>query len=122
MTHVLLGYPLPAPHLACYSFLMKRNLYHQLLLWKKSKNRKPLVLRGARQVGKTHLLKAFGENEYKHCIYLNFEENPQLAHFFSEHLNPHRILENLRIYLDKPINPKDSFIIFDEIQECPPAL
>jgi predicted AAA+ superfamily ATPase len=101
---------------------MKRNLYHKLLDWKKSKNRKPLVLRGARQVGKTYLLKTFGKNEYQHCLYLNFEENPQLAGFFSEKLDPNRILENLRIYLDNLIHAKDCFIIFDEIQECPEAL
>lgn len=101
---------------------MKRDLYKKLLAWKASKDRKPLVLRGARQVGKTHLLKSFGKQEYVDCIYLNFEENPKLNGLFSSELTPSTILENIRIYLNQDIQPETTLLIFDEIQESPAAL
>jgi len=101
---------------------MKRDLYGELLSWKASKSRKPLILRGARQVGKTHLLKKFGKQEYDTCIYLNFEEDPKLAEFFSEALSPSSILEKIGIYLEREIKPEGTLLIFDEIQECPAAL
>src|SRR5690348_3593785 len=99
--------------------MIQRNLYHQLLAWKVSKQRKPLILRGARQVGKTRLLKVFGEQEYTHSVYLNFEEAPELARFFESSLEPKRILEFLSIYTGQEILPNETLIIFDEIQECP---
>ncbi len=101
---------------------MNRNLYHKLLKWKTSHNRKPLILRGARQVGKTHLLKLFGKQEYASCTYLNFEEDPKLNDFFTEHLSPSAILERLSIYLDQPLQAENRLLIFDEIQESPAAL
>ena len=101
---------------------MKRDLYTKLLQWKNAKNRKPLILRGARQVGKTHLLKKFGSSEYEKCIYLNFEENPNLKEFFVGRLKPSILLENISAYLEKEIRADSTLIIFDEIQESPNAL
>ena len=81
--------------------MIKRNLYKKLLQWKNYKNRKPLILRGARQVGKTFLLKLFGKQEYSSVIYLNFEEDPKLINLFTGNLNPTTILENISIYTNK---------------------
>jgi predicted AAA+ superfamily ATPase len=101
---------------------MERDIYHKLFEWKKSDLRKPLILRGARQVGKTYALIAFAEREYTDSVYLNFDELPRLADFFSEDLDPDRILKDLTTYFKKPIYPESTLIIFDEIQECPNAL
>lgn len=101
---------------------MERNLYPKLLNWKQSQGRKPLILRGARQVGKTHLLKTFGAREYESVAYLNFEDDPHLGDFFAGSLKPEKILDQLRIYLDIPIEANKTLLIFDEIQECAHAL
>lgn len=101
---------------------MKRDLYQKLIEWKTSKQRKPLVLRGARQVGKTTLLKHFGKSEFGNVLYINFEEMPKAKEFFAQDLNPQRIIRDLSIYFNQEINPLDSLIFFDEIQECPDAL
>lgn len=101
---------------------MKRDLYQELLAWKASKNRKPVILRGARQVGKTYLLKLFGQKEYANYTYLNFEADPKLGDFFVGALKPSTILENISIYLDQDIQPENSLLIFDEVQESPGAL
>ncbi|SRR5579883_638665 len=101
---------------------MKRYLYKQLLEWKASPNRKPLVLRGARQVGKTFLLKTFAQQEYRSFLYLNFEEDPKLDSLFANNLKPATILENISTYLNYDIQPEETLLIFDEIQESPSAL
>lgn len=101
---------------------MKRAFYQKLLHWKGSSLRKPLILRGARQVGKTYLLTEFARKEYKDSLYLNFDENPQLASFFAQDLNPERIIRELNLYFKKKILPETTLLIFDEIQECPQAL
>lgn len=101
---------------------MDRALYHQLTVWKKSKNRKPLLLQGARQVGKTFLLKTFAKKEYADCCYVNFEENPKCKDFFKDKLEPNKILQQLSLYLNQKILPEETLIFFDEIQECPEAL
>ncbi len=72
---------------------MKRDFYTKLLEWKQSEDRKPLILKGARQVGKTYILKEFGKNEYTNTAYFNFEEDPNLKDFFIGRLQPERILE-----------------------------
>lgn len=100
---------------------MERAFYQKLIQWKKSAQRKPLILRGARQVGKTYLLKEFAQ-EYLDHVYLNFDEEPSLASFFQENLAPDRILKELNIYFKKKILPGSTLIILDEIQECPQAL
>ena len=101
---------------------MKRAIFKQLLAWKTSQRRKPLILQGARQVGKTYILKTLGEKEYPHYVYVNFEEDPKLKGLFEDSLNPRRVLQDLSIYLNQDIQPEKTLIIFDEIQECPNAL
>lgn len=100
---------------------MKRHFYAEILKWKNDPLRKPLILKGARQVGKTTLLLEFGQKEYEDVAYFNFEEKPELKTFFEPNLNPKRIIEELSLYRKKPISQK-TFIIFDEIQTCPKAL
>lgn len=101
---------------------MKRALWSDLLDWKKSAHRKPLILQGARQVGKTHLLKALGRLAFSHTVYLNFEETPSAKTLFDGDLVPERIIRDLKLWLGNHIQHEDTLIIFDEIQECPAAL
>lgn len=101
---------------------MKRLIYQRLLAWKHKKDRKPLILKGVRQTGKTYSLKEFGENEYPVCHYLNFEENKKAASAFEGNLNPNQILTNLNFLFNKTIDIKNDLLIFDEIQACPAAL
>ena len=100
---------------------MKRDLYKKLLQWKASTDRQPLIIQGARQVGKTHLLKAFGDQEFKKTCYINFEEMPECKAFFDQDLKPARILKDLSIHFEMTLDT-ETLIIFDEIQECPNAL
>jgi predicted AAA+ superfamily ATPase len=101
---------------------MKRDIYKKMLEWKSSKRRKPLLLRGARQVGKTYTLQQFGDKEYDNVAYFNFEENPALDDFFQQKLDPRAIIANLSLYIDREIKPGSDLIIFDEIQEANHAL
>ena len=101
---------------------MKRDLYADLCAWKGSGRRKPLILRGARQVGKTHLLKEFGNKEYSGVAYFNFEEDPRLKGFFTGRLNPTALIEALGLYRNEPIKAGEDLIIFDEIQASNEAL
>ncbi len=101
---------------------MKRDIYAKLLAWKSSPRRKPLILQGARQTGKTFILKEFGHNEYSNVVYCNFEENPSLDQFFQRDLNPERILAELSIYMNLEIRPRADLVIFDEIQASNHAL
>ena len=101
---------------------MKRNAILKLVQWKNSPERKPMVLRGARQVGKTWLMKEFGKNYYKSFVYFNFDEEDELKSIFETNKNPHRIIELLSMISDEKIEPEKTLIIFDEIQECPEAL
>ena len=93
-----------------------------LIRWKASEERKPMVLKGARQVGKTWLMKEFGKNYYTSYVYFNFDEEDDLKSIFETNKNPHRIVELLSLISGKKILPKETLIIFDEIQECPEAL
>lgn len=97
---------------------MKRLVMKQLLEWKESKYRKPLILKGVRQVGKTWVLKELG-NYYEHVAYFNFDENEELKDFFSTTKDVNRILQNLMMATSQVITPNDTLIIFDEIQDCP---
>jgi uncharacterized protein len=99
-----------------------RNIESKLLGWKASVNRKPLILRGARQVGKTFLLRKFGENYFERTAYFNFDEQPELKQFFTETKDVHRILRNLSLVCGKEIKPHTTLVFFDEIQECNEAL
>lgn len=94
----------------------------RLRAWKQQANRKPLILMGARQVGKTYILNKFAECEYQYKLYLNFENNPRLCRLFDSSLDPKVILNSLSIETGIDITPGKTLIIFDEVQECPNAL
>ena len=101
---------------------MQRDAYIKLKHWKSSPKRKPLLLRGARQTGKTYLLKAFGQAEYDSLVYFNFEEDPNLKGFFAERVRPSGIIQNLALYTGKKIRPGVDLIVFDEVQASNGAL
>lgn len=101
---------------------MERFAYQQLLSWKASIRRKPLLLQGARQVGKSYLLESFGQREFKNYHVFNFELDRRLARIFTQDLVPNRILTELSLHLGEKIDPKSDLITFDEIQECPRAI
>ncbi|MCK5823166.1 MAG: ATP-binding protein [Bacteroidales bacterium] len=101
---------------------MKRTLYKDLLIWKNNKKRKPLLLQGARQVGKTYLVNEFGHTEYSTYINLNFEQNPDLVSLFKDDLSPEKIINNISLYIGRKINSADTLLFFDEIQTVPEVL
>ncbi len=101
---------------------MKRNAMQDLLRWKADEERKPLVLKGARQVGKTWLMKEFGRVAYAGYVYFNFDEENALKSIFEHNKNPQRIIELLSLVAGEKIEPETTLIIFDEVQECPEAL
>ena len=101
---------------------MKRNAIQKLIKWKSDEERKPMVLKGARQVGKTWLMKEFGQTYYENYVYFNFDEEDDLKSIFETNKNPHRIIELLSMIAAEKILPGETLIIFDEIQECPEAL
>ncbi len=101
---------------------MKRNAIKDLIKWKNDPERKPMVLKGARQVGKTWLMKEFGKNYYNSYAYFNFDEEDELKSIFEINKDPKRIIELLSMIAGKKILPGETLIIFDEIQECPEAL
>ncbi|MCP4682046.1 MAG: ATP-binding protein [Desulfobacterales bacterium] len=101
---------------------MKRDIYDNLLEWKASKRRKPLLMQGARQTGKTFILKEFGRREYNHSIYCNFEDDPELDLFFQRDLDPKRILSEISMYMKQDIQAGKDLLIFDEIQASDRAL
>ncbi len=100
----------------------KRDIIVQLHSWQKSKNRKPLIIRGARQVGKTSVLKSFGALNFKQTAYFNFDENTDLKQLFETTKDPETIIKNLSILNGLPIIAENTLIIFDEIQESHNAL
>ncbi len=101
---------------------LKRSAIQDLINWKSDEERKPMVMRGARQVGKTWLMKEFGQNCYESYVYFNFDEEDELKSIFEANKNPHRIIELLSMIAGEKILPGETLIIFDEIQECPEAL
>ncbi len=101
---------------------LKRFILEQLIKWKESKYRKPLILKGARQIGKTYILQQFGEENYEGVAYFNFDHDEDLYNLFHNTKDPKRILEQLSFIYGKAIIPGKTLIIFDEIQECPNAL
>jgi uncharacterized protein len=102
--------------------IFERVVFTELVAWKNQINRKPLVLNGARQVGKTYLLKAFGKATFKNVAYFNFEEQPLLKQFFENNKDVASIINNLSIVNGSTIELEETLIIFDEIQECNEAL
>jgi len=102
---------------------MKRKIIDNLVAWKNQpKNRMPLLVYGARQVGKTHILNEFGELYYKNTVYVNFETNKMASSFFSDNIEPSRIIRFLETEARRQIIPDETLIIFDEIQTCERAL
>ena len=101
---------------------MYRKVIEQLKAWKDSTHRKPLVLKGARQVGKTWLMNELGSSCYEKTFYFNFDKEEVLKDIFKNNKNPVRFLELLGILKEDKILPGKHLIIFDEIQECPDAL
>ena len=101
---------------------MKRLILDKLLVWKKSPYRKPLILKGVRQVGKTWILKEFGRLYYDSVAYFNFEENPEFKQFFQLTKDVNRILQNLMLVSGQKIEPDNTLVIFDEVQNCPEVI
>ena len=101
---------------------MERKIMKKLIEWKNDHNRKPLILRGARQVGKTYIIKQFGKENYNNVAYFNFDHDQELYQLFENTKDPKRILEQLSFVNGEAIIPEKTLIIFDEIQECPNAL
>ncbi len=96
--------------------------YQEILRWKHKKSRKPLILKGARQVGKTFLIIQFGKKEFQKMHVFNFQKDPKIHSLFQETKDPKKIIRLLSDYSGSPINVKTDFIFFDEIQDCPEAL
>ena len=101
---------------------MKRDISIELAAWKEQANRKPLVLKGVRQCGKTYILKDFGQTNYSNVAYFNFEETKALATLFEQDFDVKRILFELGLFIGKTITPGDTLVILDEIQECHRAI
>ena len=101
---------------------MYRDKIEDLKKWKESKNRKPLIIRGARQVGKTWLMQEFGRQYYEKCAYINFDDNSRMEKLFEDDFNIDRIIQGLKIESGVNIEPENTLIIFDEVQETPKAL
>ena len=101
---------------------MYRNAIEKLLKWKKSKKRKPLIIEGARQVGKTWLMQEFGRLAYKDTVYINFDSNSSMTELFASDLNTDRLIMGLELYAGHKIDQKNTLLIFDEVQEVPRAL
>ncbi|MFA6939574.1 MAG: AAA family ATPase [Clostridiaceae bacterium] len=101
---------------------MYRYAIEELYKWKENKYRKPLIIEGARQVGKTWLMKEFGAKAYTNTVYINFDSNSPMAELFSVDLNTERLILGLELYAGRKINPENTLIIFDEVQEVPKAL
>lgn len=102
---------------------MNRKIYDDLVVWSKSARRKPLLLNGTRQVGKTYLLKEFGKREFQQFHYINFQDNPEKNRYlFKDGLKPAEVIKNFEIINDITVNIKTDLLILDEIQECPEAI
>lgn len=101
---------------------MYRVAIEKLYKWKGSKRRKPLIIQGARQVGKTWLMKEFGSKAYADIVYINFDSNSRMAELFASDLNTDRLIMGIELYAGRKINPDNTLLIFDEVQEVSRAL
>lgn len=102
--------------------VMYRAAIEKLYKWKDSNRRKPLIIEGARQVGKTWLMKEFGNKAYKDTVYINFDSNSAMAELFASDLNTDRLIMGIELYVGRKIDPSNTLLIFDEVQEIPRAL
>lgn len=101
---------------------MYRTAIEKLYQWKDNKHRKPLIIEGARQVGKTWIMKEFGKLAYKDTVYINFDSNSKMVNLFADDLDTGRLVMGIELFSGKKINPDETLIIFDEVQEVPRAL
>ncbi len=101
---------------------MKRLKEQHLINWNDGKRRKPLMIRGARQVGKTYIVKQFGKSEYENFVHIDFERTPDLKKIFEKNLDPLRIVRELELVLGRSLTSNLTLVFFDEIQECPKAI
>ncbi len=101
---------------------MYRTAIEKLLKWKQNKHRKPMIIEGARQVGKTWLMKEFGQQAYADTVYINFDSNSRMAELFASDLDTERLIMGLELYAGHKIDPNNTLLIFDEVQEVPRAL
>lgn len=101
---------------------MDRHLMNALVAWKNSPRRKPLILNGARQVGKTWLLQEFGRQHFEHVAYVNFDKNPRLSAQFEQGYDLDWLVSAMQVASRQVIAPGKTLLIMDEIQECPHAL
>ncbi len=110
------------PILLCGGAYMYRVAIEKLYKWRESKRRKPLIIEGARQVGKTWLMKEFGSKAYANTVYINFDSNSRMAELFASDLNTDRLIMGLELYAGHKIEAENTLLIFDEVQEVPRAL
>jgi len=101
---------------------MKRSISKDLILWKKKKSRKPLIIRGARQVGKTYSIEEFGRNSFNSYVKIDFEKHVRLRSIFEKDLDPQKIIDLISLEVNEDIIPEETLLFFDEIQFCPRAL
>lgn len=101
---------------------MYRIAIEKLYKWKEKRHRKPLIIEGARQVGKTWLMKEFGSRAYENTVYINFDSNSRMENLFASDLDVDRLIMGIELYDGKKINPGNTLLIFDEVQEVPRAL
>ena len=101
---------------------IQREIENQFMAWKQSANRKPILLQGARQIGKTWMMEQFGRSHYDHCVKFDFDKHPEYMDAFVSSKDPERVLKELAVYSNAPLLPEKTLIIFDEIQECEAAL
>lgn len=101
---------------------IERDIINQFKVWKDTPDRKPILLRGARQIGKTWAMEIFGKECFKYCVKFDFDHQPELKSVFQQTKDPQRIIKELTLYCDQPIVASETLIIFDEIQECEEAL
>ncbi|MDR0917660.1 MAG: AAA family ATPase, partial [Oscillospiraceae bacterium] len=101
---------------------MKRQAMAKLISWKNKTDKMPLIIEGARQIGKTWLMQEFGKNYYENTVYINFDINIKVREIFQKNINPYSIINELELLTASKIDPNNTLIIFDEIQECTRAL
>ena len=101
---------------------IERDIINQFKAWKEAPNRKPILLKGARQIGKTWVMETFGKECFKYCVKFDFDRHPELKSVFQVSKDPQRLIKELTLYCDQPIVAGETLMIFDEIQECEEAL